>query len=71
MTEEQVLKLIQDALLKQVGSGASFSSLYPYVLVVLLGYMLGRLTSLHNDLKDYFGSVKSFLSSIDRHLRGE
>ena len=74
MTEEQILKLVQDAVAKALQSGSvsnQFSSLYPYFVVGLLSYLLGRVNALHTDLKAYFESVKGFLSSIDSHLRGQ
>ena len=74
MTEEQILKLIQEGIQQALRSGSvssQFSSLYPYFVIGLLSYMLGRINALHQDLKSYFETVKGFLASIDSHLRGE
>ena len=71
MTEQQVLKLIQEALQKGISSGSQFTELYPYMVVGLLCYLLGRVNALHQDLRSYFEAVKGFLASIDSHLRGE
>ena len=74
MTEDQILKLVQEAVAKALQSGSvssQFSSLYPYFVVGLLSYLLGRVNALHTDLKAYFESVKGFLTSIDSHLRGQ
>lgn len=74
MTEEQILKLIQEGVQEALRSGSvssQFSSLYPYFVVGLLSYLLGRVNALHTDLKAYFEAVKGFLSSIDSHLRGQ
>lgn len=66
MSEQEILALIQQVVSEvSKGSGeGQFSSLYPYFVVGLLSYLLGRVNALHQDLKEYFKSVGGHLSEI-------
>ena len=71
MNEQKILLLVQKAVSEGLskGGGAQFSSLYPYFVVGLLSYLLGRVNALHQDLREYFKSVGSHLSDIKDLLR--
>lgn len=62
MTEEQVLSLIHQAIEKGVSSGGSFVELYPFAVVGLLGYLLGKLSLIHHELRAFFADARVYFS---------
>ena len=66
MDEKQIIELVQKAVSEALakGGGSQFSLLYPYFVVGLLSYLLGRVNALHQDLKEYFKSVGGHLQEI-------
>lgn len=62
MNEDQILSLIQQAIEKKVASGGSFVELYPFAVVGLLGYLLGKLSLIHHELRAFFSDARNYFS---------
>lgn len=62
MSEDQILNLIQQAIEKKVSSGGSFAELYPFAVVGLLGYLLGKLSLIHHELRAFFSDARNYFS---------
>lgn len=70
---EEVLLLVQqaikEALKNDSGSGFLVEN-YPIIVVGLLCYIVGRLSAIHLELREYFKSVLSHLGEIVQGVKG-
>lgn len=62
MNEDQILNLIQVAIEKRLSTGGSFVDLYPFAVVGLLGYLLGKLSLIHHELRAFFSDARNYFS---------
>ena len=70
MTEQEIISLVSKLIQESSPDKLqTFQDYYPFVVVILLTYMLGRVTNMHNALLSYFAEVKGWLQKIYEKMK--